>query len=359
MTLIPWLLLLLPCPVSELSMPAAGECFATPHVQLIKKANPERSALYPGRTATAQEEEARLGEAQRALALLAEPLERWLTDSSQGLLRQAWLEPLLLPNGPETVEIDAAVPPPQLYAMYIAELHWPFPAPLLADLLRLRLHWATPQALRDLLTVRLCRFGQDELILGPPVKPTASDTTDALFAELQNADSQRNQWLVERAARALTQRHLTANQIKQLVGLAQQGLPKARVQALKVLGKVGFAPGFALFAQALGSTELEERRAGFWGLWFGAQPEGLQKLASYPERQRFLRDRLKEVMSTTTEADELRELALFDWWLAGALGATRPKEPPVARPLPRAAPPHDDDLNEPAEAEPLTTPSTR
>src|SRR5437867_2270185 len=121
---------------SEL-LPADGLVYTSRSFELVKRDMVPRSVIYPDAEPDESTVALRHDEAAQGLAHLAQQLEPFFAtlraeQSPYPLLRQVILDYQYVPPKDQSAEHG------RMYIMYVGELSWPFPAPLLADLLRLR-----------------------------------------------------------------------------------------------------------------------------------------------------------------------------------------------------------------------------
>jgi hypothetical protein len=260
------------------------------------------------------------------LAQLAGQLEGFLLqlrgpDSPYPLLDHAILEYQHLNPIEQTPERG------RMYIMYVGELHWPFPAPLFADLLRIRVTHAFPQPLRDLLTTALFRWGRDHLDRAARDTPEQARLKAAvLLREIADAEVFKIRWRHDRVVNELLELALTPAEIAKLSQLAGSGEPVVRVAALRVLGNGGHLTDPGFYGGLLADPVPEARHAAFWALVQMREGRGLVLAQGYAGRAHAFAARLKEVRPSITNELVAAETLAFDQAVAAL---TRKPSPPA------------------------------
>jgi hypothetical protein len=294
-------------------VPFGGVAHTTEHFELIKRVGvAQRSVIHPDatydeNTRRLQESEALWGLEQLGAGLGGFFAELRSERSAYPLLRDVILDyDYLQPR-------DQSAKNGRMYIMYIGELRWPFPAPLLADLLRVRVVNPLPQPLSDLLTVALSRWGRDNI-------DRARDRTEAeerqriaeLIAELESPRIAEVQWKRDRTVNQLVASHLDGTGVSRLCAAVQSASDDVRAAALEVLGRGGWVDEPRFFADLLEDRDAAVRRGAFWGLMFMRADRGLEALRTYHGRVEVIAARLREARAAPTAEQIVAEIEAFD-----------------------------------------------
>jgi hypothetical protein len=293
--------------------------------------------IHPDEVLTDEMREAQDGEATSAMQVLSQPLEYFMAglagpDCPYPLLKGSILDYEYLRP------MDESPARGRMYIMYVGELYWPFPAPLLADIVRVRVTWDTPHTVRDLLTALLIRWGRDHVEQPPPAANEMPRLKVAeLLEELREPGVERSSWRLDQAVRGLLRRALTAPEVVALEEIAKTGSTEARVGALRILGVGGWVKDVKLYAAMLNDKVPEVQRAAFWALLQHGDKAALKAVRGYPGRKEALTERLKEIHAAVSDEELSFESATLDWLIGSALGGSTPR-PAAPAPPPKPAP---------------------
>jgi hypothetical protein len=323
-----------PADLSAQSSLIEGVSYRSTYFELVKKVGvaARASVIHPDEVMTDGMRAAQDGEATSAMQVLSGPLDRFMAtlvgpECPNELVRGAILDYEYLRP------MDESPARGRMYVMYVGELYWPFPAPLLADILRLRVTWDTPHVVRDLLTSLLMRWGRDH-IQQPP-----SDAGEmprlkvaALLDELRDSDLEERSWKTDQAVQNLLRRTLTPPEIAAVEEIARAGGVRARVGALKILGVGGWVKDVKLYAAMLADKAPEVQRGAFWALLALGDKAALKAVKEYPGRKQAVAARLQETHATVSAPELEFETATLDWLIAAALGTNAPRPAAPAQP---------------------------
>lgn len=289
-----------------------GVSYTSKNFELIKRVGAHRSVIYPDLEESAADVERREGEARTGLGGLGAELDEFIRT-----LRGAGNPYPLLTN--VVLDYRYLRPPEQspengrMYIMYTGELRWRFPAPLIADMLRMRVAHAFPQPLKDVLSTALMRWGRDH-IEGPSQKSLSMrrEETAGWIEDLSAPDIARVSWRHDQVIKNLMLASLDPDHVAALEKLTRTGEVRVRVAALRVLGSGGHLRDPALFVSLLGDKADKVRHAAFWGLVFMTGDRGLVPVQSYAGRAQAIGARLKEVRGGVTVELVTEQVRTFD-----------------------------------------------
>ena len=329
-----------------------GVTYTSTYFELVKKMGvaSRASVIHPDETITDDMRAAQDGEAVSGMQVLGQPLERLMEklaapDCPYPLLKGAILDYKYLRPMDESPQRG------RMYIMYVGELYWPFPAPLLADMIRVRVAWDTSHVTRDLLTTILVRWGRDSVEQPPPdAKEMPRLKVQALIDDLKDPEIERSSWRMLETVRELLRHRLTPPEVATLEAVARDGTTPARVGALRILGVGGWVMDARFYAPMLKDAAPEAREAAFWALLQLGDKEALNAAREFSGRSSAIAARLKETHAVVTDEELGFEVATLDWLIGTALGGKGPRPraaalPPKSMPEPRAP---DGDEEEPA-----------
>jgi len=301
---------------SFLAVPASanmdGVSYKTKNIELIKRVGAHRSVIYPDQEESTADVERREGEAFTGLGSLGAGLD-------------AFVRTLRAPGNPYPLLTNVVLdyrylrPPEQspdngrMYIMYTGELYWRFPAPLLADMLRMRVAHRFPQPLKDVLTTVLMRWGRDHIDGPSQASPSARREQHLSWIEdLSAPDMVRVRWRHDQVIKNLKLANLDPDHIVALEMLARAGDVRARVAALGILGAGGHIQDPAFFAGLLGDDSNEVQHAAFWGLVFMTGDRALPSIQKYEGRAQAIGARIKDVRASVTAELVAEQVQAFD-----------------------------------------------
>lgn len=329
-----FLLVLAGSRASAQRIPLDGVAHATRHFELVKRvAAAQRSVINPNAPYDERARARRRLEAQSGLEQLGASLGHFFIElrsekSAYPMLRDVILDYDYVQPKDQSVENG------RLYTMYIGELYWPFPAPLLADLLRVRVVHPLPQPLRDLLTVALRRWGRDNIDRARGESEAEElRRIAALISELESPKVAAVRWKRDSTVNQLVRSYLGPRSLARLRAAVRSESDSVRSAALEVLGRGGWIDEPEFFAELLEDRDIRIRRAAFWGLVFMRANRGISSLRSYIGRVDAIAARLREARAAPTAEQIATEVEGFD----KAIGA-EPLPKPVLDMLPTAAP---------------------
>ena len=305
-----------------------GVSYTTNNFELIKKVVAHRSVIYPEMQESAADVERREGEALAGLGGLGADLDEFVRSlrgpaNPYPLLRGVLLDYRYLRPPEQSAENG------RMYIMYVGELRWRFPAPLIADLLRMRVAHTFPQPVKDVLTTALVRWGRDNIEGPPQASPsTRREQTAAWLDDLSAADVVRVRWRHDRVIKDLTLARLDPDHVAALEELTRTGDVRVRVAALRVLGVGGHVRDPDFYARLLGDRAAEVRHAAFWGLVFMTGDRGLGAVQRFAGRADAIGARLKETRARVTVDLVNEQVRAFD----AAVSAVTGEQPVEATP---------------------------
>jgi hypothetical protein len=317
----------------------AGVTYTSKYFELVKKMGvaARASVIHPDEELTDDMRAAADGEALAAMQVLGQPLEAFMTrlaaaDGPYPLLRGAILDYRYLRPMDESPEHG------RMYIMYVGELYWPFPAPLLADMIRVRVTWDTPHTARDLLTAILVRWGRDNVEQPPAdAKEMPHLKVQALLDDLKDPELAHTTWRMDQTVRELLRRKLTPPQVAALEAMAREASTPARLAALKILGVGGLVSDAKFYAGMLNDATPAVPQAAFWALLQLGDKAALKAVKDFPGRTSAIAARLNETHATVSGEELKFEVATLDWLIATALGGKGPR-PQAAAPPPKPVP---------------------
>jgi hypothetical protein len=300
-------------PAAAEQVPLGGVTFDTEHFELVKRVGvAQRSVIHSSALRDPRARELREGEAKSGLAQLAADLSVFFAElradeSAYPLLRNAILDYRYLRPKDQSAENG------RMYIMHIGELYWPFPAPLLADLLRVRVHDRMPQPLKDLLTVALTRWGRDNI-------DRARGRTDAeerqrvadLIDDLESNEVVEVAWKRTRTVNQLVRHPLDPPSIARLRAAVSSESSSVRAAAVETLGRGGWVGDPEFFANLLEDPDDAVRRAAVWGLLFMRDSRGIPILRDYKGRIDAVAARVRQARAAPTPNQIAAEIERFD-----------------------------------------------
>ncbi len=282
-----------------------GVAYRGQWVELVKRVDPSPRSVIHGES-PADEATAgwRYAEAQRALDELGQELDRYLATLRQAPSPYPLAAGIVLPYRYLTPR-DYSPANGRLYVMYVGELDWPFPAPLVVDFLRMRVSEPLPQALHEVLTVVLRRWGRDH-IEGPQDAGRSARISAALAALAKGGTGGA------RAGHELSRARLGPAQVLALKKLLTAGDPDIRAGAVNVLGGGGWLADPVDYVTLLADGDPEVRHAACWALLTLPGGAGLRQVRAFAGRREVLAARLREAHGEVTGARIDAELAALD-----------------------------------------------
>jgi hypothetical protein len=302
------------------SRSALGVSYTTNNLELIKRLGAQRSVIYPNQEEGPASTRQREGEALTGLGTLGADLDEFLHSlrspaNPYPLLRDVLLDYVFL-RPPEQSPKSG-----RMYVMYVGELHWRFPAPLLADMLRLRVTHRFPQPVKDLLTTVLVRWGRDHI--EGPSRPSPSLQREEIAGWLDDLDAPdvlRARWRRDQLIKKLMLADLHPDHITALQRLAERGDVRTRVAAVRILATGGHTKDPDYFAGLLRDPAIEVQHAAFWGLVYMPGSTALPFIQGYTGRAQAIGARLNELRAGVTAEVVREQVTEFDQAVAAVTG---------------------------------------
>lgn len=299
------------CGVARAQISLDGVSHTGQQFELVKRVNAsQRSVIDPKGAADVGDFRRRTAEAQKGLDHLGRKLGPFMASlrsarSPYPLLAAVILDYTRLRHRQQS---DANG---RMYIMFVGELYWPFPAPMLADLLRIRVASPLSQGVRDLLNVVLRRWGRDNIESAKKSAAASRREIDGWLEDLEAPALFGVRWKRDRVVNELLSARLLPEDIERLRTTARKGDEAARINALRVLGTGGWVDDPEFFAVLLTDPSVAVQQAAFWGLVFMRGAENLPHLRSYAGLNETLAARLRQVLPVATELEVAIDVAVF------------------------------------------------
>lgn len=318
-------LLICAAPVAAQEHPNDGLVHATVTFELVKRVHgAQRSALRPNAVESPDRIRRRKGEAQRGLEQLGHQLEPFLTSVRGARSPYPLLRDLILDYA-HLRPIDQSDENGRMYIMYIGELYWPFPAPLLADLLRIRIRSPVSQATRDLLTVALRRWGRDTIEAATQEEALRRRRILGWLDSLESPGLLGMRWRRDQVINDLLRARLSPSDVARLRAAVASDDVTVQLGALRVLGTGGWVDDPTFYVPLLKHPAIDVQRAAFWALVFMRGDGALETLRTYAGRDEAVAARFRKERPVASALSQYNDVVAFDQ----RIGAPIPPPPPA------------------------------
>ncbi|MBI5508454.1 MAG: hypothetical protein HY903_06860 [Deltaproteobacteria bacterium] len=289
-----------------------GVTLKSNYFELVKRAGEfDRSVIHPDETPDEDDRAQQDSQAATGMEVIAGPLAAFFAEVmgprspypllKDSILSYAYLRPM-----------DQCPDQGRMYIMYVGELYWPFPAPLFADMVRIRVVYHLSPPARDLLTVALGRFGKEHIETPPEdAKEMPRLKVQELLENLQDPELTLIRWRRDQTIRELNRRTLTPAEVGALREIARGEVTAARVAALQVLGRGGLVRDVAFYASLLTDPAPEVQQAAFWALLFMGDAAGLAKIRDHAGLAAIVGARLRETNPALNDEQLADEVTAF------------------------------------------------
>ncbi|MEE8409114.1 MAG: HEAT repeat domain-containing protein [Myxococcota bacterium] len=300
------------CGAVQAQMPLDGVEYTGQQFELVKRVSAsQRSVINPQGAADADSFRRRTGEAQKGIDHLGHELGPFMASLRQPTSPYPLLKDVIL-DYTHLRHREQSDANGRMYIMFIGELYWPFPAPLLADLVRIRVASPLSQGIRDLLGVALRRWGRDNI---EPVKISEDSRRREIEGWLEDLEAPALfgvRWKRDQVVNELLRARLLPADVHRLRAAARDGDATVRVSTLRVLGTGGWVEDPEFFAVLLADESVAVQRAAFWSLVFMRGNGNLAHLRSYAGRDEALAARVRQVLPVATELEVAIDIAAFN-----------------------------------------------